>query len=1297
MQPGDVLADRFEVEALVAAGGMGRIFRARDRQSGEKVAVKVLLDELGAHGARFDQETRVLAELSHPGIVRHVAHGVARSGEAYLAMEWLEGEDLSRRLSRGRLSIEESLSLCAQVAAALGAAHARGIVHRDLKPSNLFLVSDRIDCIKVLDFGIARLSGMSSLTQTGAILGTPRYMAPEQAQNEGSVDARADIFSLGCVLFECIAGAPAFSGDHMVALLAKVLFADPVRLADLCPEVPEPLERLVSRMMAKDPSARPWDGAALLLELSALKDELHSATSAGRFPISLTAGERRTLSVVVVEADPVVRSSDAATVEKASLDQTFAAVTLALRSRAETFGGRLEHLRDGSVVVTTESAGLATDQAARAARCALWLRDEIRGRGIALATGRSGFSAQTAAVEVIDRAAKILVSRAVPIAIDETTAGLLDGRFDVREDEGGLTLHGAREIAGGARLLLKKPTACVGRDRELNNLAQMFAECVEESQAQAALVTAAAGMGKSRLVHELVARLEDPAEPMSVWIARGDFLRAGSALSLLAQALRGAMGIRGDEPLAERQDKLSKRVASRVGSADRQRVTEFLAEIIGAPFPDDESELLGIARRNPPIMTDQLRRAWLDFFSAELESQPVLIVLEDLHWGDLPTVQLIDAALSELAGKPWMVLAIARPEVHEVFPKLWAGRHVQEIALKPLGKKASERLVRQVLGDEIGSETVERIVARADGNAFYLEELIRAAAERKDERFPETVVAMVESRLATLDDADRRVLRAASVFGETFWPGGVALLLDGAEDANRARAVRRMLVGLVEREVLVRRDESRFSGQEELAFRHVLLREGAYAMLTAEDLALGHKLAGEWLERSGEREPRLLAEHFDLGGEAEKAAMHYLRAAEQAFEGSDFLAALELSERGRALAPEGEHWAGLSAVQADARLRSGDLELAMAVAKQALHVARPGSRAEGRALSSLVFCAMLVRDADMLQETMERLDRVDPDPGASSMLAAAVFSFFSTSLFAAQRDMAEGCLRRLEHILASATTQDPIVMAWTNLARGICRFHIERDPWGLLTYAQDAVTRHERSGAGPIVFGRMCVVGACAFLGDFEQTEEEARRALAITPAGGPEALLIEQSRCEVLIAQRKLAEALGLAERCAQETETMGDGLVRTISRLYRMEAQWYGGNVEAAEAEASALSEVMAKEPLWGMWYLALLARMRLEQGRADEALELSERAYAQSKACRMGAYGRHALLLLIRAEAHDALGHHDAARDAIREARDDLLRRAACIPDTEPDLRRGFLENFPDHRRTLELARAWLGESS
>ncbi|WP_248913977.1 serine/threonine-protein kinase [Polyangium aurulentum] len=789
--------DRFVLEHPAGIGGMGEIFRATDQRSGEPVALKVLLHGHAPERIRFEREAQVLAELHHPAIVRYVAHGVTRSGEPYLVMEWLDGEDLARRLQRSRLSIGESLTFGVRTAQALGAAHAHGIIHRDLKPSNLFLVRGQTEQVKVLDFGIARLGDRTQLTQTGTALGTPGYMAPEQARGERMLTSQVDVFALGCVLFECLTGSPAFAGDHIMAVLAKILFAESPRLHERLPEVPSDLDALVARMLAKKPEERPRDGAVVAAALAALggapsetRKEPEPSVS-----LSLTGGERQTLSVVLLGRERSLdgptpsssemparislvsrgRSRDVAT--KQALDVALPLAAQELRRTVAAYGGQLEVLADGSVIATITGARVATDQAALAARCALALRTLSPGRPMALATGQGEVGGKLPVGDAIDRAASMLSARAralpqagelAPIAIDEVTGGLLDGRFDVREGDHELELHAEHELAGCTRTLLGRPTTCVGRERELSALEGVFSECVDESVAHAVLITAPAGIGKSRLAHEFTRMVRQWGRPVEIWSCRGDPLRAGSAFGLLGQVLRNACDIRDGELLAVRQDKLRERVARHVPAADRRRVTEFLGEVVGASLPDAESAPLRAARQDAQLMAEQLRRAWEDFMKAETSAQPVLLVLEDLHWGDMLTVRFVDLALRSLSGRPFMVLGLARPEVHELFPRLWKERDVQEVRLRGLTRKASERLVRQVLGDEVSSDTLESLVKQADGHAFYLEELIRAVAERKGEVLPQTIIAMVQARLKGLESEARRVLRAASIYGEAF-------------------------------------------------------------------------------------------------------------------------------------------------------------------------------------------------------------------------------------------------------------------------------------------------------------------------------------------------------------------------------------------------------------------------------------------------------------------------------------------------------------------------------------------------
>ena len=281
VMPREVVGERFEVESRAGSGGMATVFRARDLREDRAVALKVLHSQGEKVRERFNREAEVLAELSHPHIVRYVAHGVTSADAPYLAMEWLEGEDLSARFARGgRLTVGESARLIARAARALGHAHARGVLHRDVKPSNLFLVDGDVDKVKLLDFGIARkVAAAAGTTRTGTTLGTPGYMAPEQASGLREVDARSDVFSLGCVLYECVVGEAPFLGENVMVILSKILFDDAPRLSARQPAVLPALDDLVARMLSRDPAGRPADGAAVADELDALREPLERVTA----------------------------------------------------------------------------------------------------------------------------------------------------------------------------------------------------------------------------------------------------------------------------------------------------------------------------------------------------------------------------------------------------------------------------------------------------------------------------------------------------------------------------------------------------------------------------------------------------------------------------------------------------------------------------------------------------------------------------------------------------------------------------------------------------------------------------------------------------------------------------------------------------------------------------------------------------------------------------------------------------------------------------------------------------------
>ncbi len=1006
---GTVVADRFEIASLAGRGGMGTVYRARDWATGTDAAVKILHAEAPRdHRERFEREGRVLAELTHPAFVRLLGHGEIGLGQLYLAMEWLDGEDLAKRLKRTPLGAGETVRMIARIAFALDAAHARGIIHRDIKPSNLFLVDGSPERVKVLDFGIARV-GSADATRTGTALGTPRYMAPEQARGSREIDARADVFSLGCVLYECLAGRPPFAGQDAAAVFAKILLEDaPLLTRD---DLPRELGELVARMLSKQPDGRPRTGAAVAAELEAMGD-LGDAPPRTGASTGVTTGEQRLVCVVFAAGAiatvtrPLGAPDDFAptiTVTPKSGDRSIAA---ALASAVTAHRGRAEILADGSLVVTLFGQGVATDQAARAARCALAVRAIVPHAPMALAIGRTTIEDRFTLGELIDRAVA-LSDLPGAIHVDAVTAGLLDVRFAIEGD----VLSHERDVAQIGRTLLGRPIACVGRERELGVLDALWRECVAEPLARAVVVAGAVGVGKSRLRYELVQRLG-----VETWIGRGDPMTAGAPFAMLAQALRRICAIVDDEPAAVRHGKLRARVARHVAPEDAPRVAEFLGELIGAETPDAPSVQLRAAQQNPQLMGDQMLRACEDLFAAECAVHPVLLVLEDLQWSDASTVQFIDAILRRLDEQPLMVLALARPDIDTTFPRLWSARRVERINLGELTRRAAEKLVREALG-EVAPELVARVIDRAAGNAFYLEELIRSVAEGHGDRLPATIVAMAQARIEDLELEARHVLRAASIFGQVFWRGGVAALVEGEVTA--------WLDELVRRELVTGRRDSRFGGEVEYTFRHALVREAAYAMLTARDLETGHRAAGTWLEAAGESDAVALAEHFLRGGEPARSVAWYRRAAELALEGHDLASTIEFAER--AIACAGEPDGTLRLLQAGAHVWRGEYALAVERGDDALARLLPGSAAWLAAAAHVIDASGRRLDHARVLALCAQIADLEPEPAAAHAIALAM----TTLLWQGAPELVD----RLFALLDRLDTLDPTTLAWIYTAR----------------------------------------------------------------------------------------------------------------------------------------------------------------------------------------------------------------------------------------------------------------------
>ena len=305
----------YRVVSRLGEGGMGAVYLAHDTRLGRSVTLKVLPANLAADPERmhrFVQEARLASALTHPNVAYIYEIGEHKIGEEgglrFLAMEYVEGEPLSVRISRGPLPLSELLSLGAQVADALDDAHSKGIVHRDIKPSNLMLTPRGY--VKVLDFGLAKLETTHGQDQThhdetqlitnaGVVMGTVAYMSPEQALGR-ALDHRTDLFSLGVVLYEMATGRLPFSGATVSETMALLLHSQPEALARFNYDIPEGLERVVRKCLEKDRERRYQTARELLVDLKNLERDTAGA--------GVTVATRRKLGAIVVDDEELARA-----------------------------------------------------------------------------------------------------------------------------------------------------------------------------------------------------------------------------------------------------------------------------------------------------------------------------------------------------------------------------------------------------------------------------------------------------------------------------------------------------------------------------------------------------------------------------------------------------------------------------------------------------------------------------------------------------------------------------------------------------------------------------------------------------------------------------------------------------------------------------------------------------------------------------------------------------------------------------------------------------------------------------
>ncbi len=594
---------------------------------------------------------------------------------------------------------------------------------------------------------------------------------------------------------------------------------------------------------------------------------------------------------------------------------------------------RISILASGKTVGVLGVEHSRGDEVMRATRAALQIVSQYPQARAAVATGHAIMARSDLAGEALERAAKQL-DHAGPgtVRLDPYAAGVLDSRFDLRHDDDGSVVNG--EILSGLdpRELLGKPTPTVGRENEIAQLLGVFSQTLRDSYPRVAILLGASGIGKSRVRSELIQRLELATMPPEVLVCRGDMYSQSSIGSVLGRALRAQMGVQDGAAHGEQVSLVKQFVRARLPRS-LHFLAAFIGELVGVHFPDTDDEPLRAARADQELLQSRIRMALEAYLRTRAGRVPQVVVLEDVHMCDDLTLDLIGWVLA-CPDLRLIVFAFGNTDIDTRRPQLWQNVRQCRLELPPLAAASANHIVATALPN-LSPVRRAKIIRRAGGNPLILEELIRGTAAGRHE-LPLKVEALVQRRLDRLPGPVADVVRAASVFGPSFWPGGVAQLLNRPVDDDFQVAERKELV--------MPQSTSRLADQSEWSFRQPLVRDAAYASLLDADRKRFHLAAARWLQDQGCTDLGLVARHFDAAEERNRAAKLYTQAARQALHNfGDLDNALDLSKRGLDCSPGGEERSLLLLTRAQVLNRRGELAAAGEAADQAGALVTPGS------------------------------------------------------------------------------------------------------------------------------------------------------------------------------------------------------------------------------------------------------------------------------------------------------------------------------------------------------------------
>ncbi|MBC8350838.1 MAG: protein kinase [Planctomycetes bacterium] len=935
---------RYRIEGILGKGGMGAVYLALDTQLDRQVALKIphFGNEDGPEIIeRFYREARAMATLHHPNLCPVYDVGDI-GGTHYLTMAYIDGQPLNSYLKAKRVfASTHAADVVRKLAAALHEAHKKGIVHRDLKPANI-MIDGRHEPV-IMDFGLARREheGEVHLTKAGAFLGTPAYMSPEQIDGDHDRTGPAsDIYSLGVVLYTMLTGQMPFEGS-MARVMAKIITETPKRPSKINGDVDPGIEAICLRAMEKaieDRYASAGEMAEALQaflgntkdaekvtdwvieETMALDEKPSSASGKSISMLQRSAtGERRQVTVLYCGCDLMGSEEDSDELDPEERQSVLSEYKQTCGEIVSRLGGTVLP-SDGEEFTVCFGYPMAyEDSAPRAVRSGLEILGGLgsfnqkfqQTKNVELSVwaavhtglvvvGDGDDSSTGDGIAIVGEARNVatrMESLAEPetLIISEATLPLVQGYFEC-ESRGKQKIRGVRasleifqvlrEIAAKTQMeaASARLTPLIGRDREIGLLEDRWEEA-EEGAGQVVLLAGEAGLGKSRLVHairEHVINNTDSSESIIEW--RCSPYHAGSGLHPATEYFVRQLAVdRDNDPV----QKLAKLVAYVESSQmpDSDEAIALLGSLLSIPLDDRFTPL----ELTPQRQKEKTLELLLDWIHNQAAQQPLLFIVEDLHWIDPSTIEFLGQLVEQGQGDSLLMVFTFRPDFQPPWSSL---THQTQIGLNRLRKKQIIEMMQVNTGlKEVPPEIADQIVDRTGGVPLFVEEFTKMVQETGGIGAVDGEVAITDSfslakipatlrdlLMARLDrmDANREVMQLGAALGREFthelieavWPDSAGL----QEELDK----------LVDAEVLNRRGRPPKCTYQ---FKHALIQDAAYGSLLKTTRQEFHQAIAESLEKGFadvvETQPELLARHFTEAGMTQPAIQYWLLAGQR--------------------------------------------------------------------------------------------------------------------------------------------------------------------------------------------------------------------------------------------------------------------------------------------------------------------------------------------------------------------------------------------------------------------------------